>query len=255
MFRMMKSDIRAVKERDPACRSTLDVIFSYPGFHAVVIHRFAHRLWNRKFFFLARLLSHLARTLTGIEIHPGVKTGSGLFIDHGMGVVIGETTEIGDNVTLYQGVTLGGVSLKKEKRHPTLRDNVVVGAGAKVLGPFEVGENSRIGANSVVVKEVPPNSTVVGIPGRIVVKEGKKVDEVDLDHQVMPDPVAKAFNCLMEHVQLLHKRINELSKQEDQDQVQFEELRCRLDSIVRKTIKDAVKEGSDRSKPREASSK
>jgi len=255
MFEMLKSDIRAVRERDPACRSTLDVIFSYPGFHAIVLHRFAHRLWKLRLFFLARLISHVARILTGIEIHPAVRAGKSLFIDHGMGVVIGETTEIGENVTLYQGVTLGGVSLKREKRHPTLRDHVVVGAGAKVLGPFEVGENSRIGANSVVVKEVPPNSTVVGIPGRIVIKEGQKVDEVDLDHQIMPDPVAKAFNCLMEHVQLLHKRLNELSKKEDQDQVQFEELRCQLNGIVRKSIEDAVKGGAEEVRAREAESK
>lgn len=254
MFKMIKSDIQAVKERDPACRRTLDVIFSYPGLHAVVVHRFSHKLWNLRLFFLARLISHIARMLTGIEIHPAVQAGKGLFIDHGMGVVIGETTEIGENVTLYQGVTLGGVSLKKEKRHPTLRNNVVVGAGAKVLGPFEVGENSRIGANSVVVKEVPPNSTVVGIPGRIVIKEGKKVDEVDLNHQIMPDPVAKAFNCLMEHVQLLHKRINDLSKQEDQDQAKFEELQCRLDGIVMKTIEDAVKGESKPSQTRKARS-
>ena len=246
MFEKISSDIQAVKDRDPACRSSLDVIFSYPGFHALFFHRIAHRLWGWRLKFLARLLSHFSRMLTGIEIHPAVKVGSGFFIDHGMGVVIGETTEIGDNVTLYQGVTLGGVSLKKEKRHPTLRNNVVVGAGAKVLGPFEVGENSRIGANSVVVKAVPPNSTVVGIPGRIVVKEGVKVDEVDLDHQVMPDPVAKAFNCMMEHLQLLHKRINSLSEREDQDQEQFEELRCRLDSIVRKTIEEAARGSADK---------
>ena len=252
MFEMLKSDLQAVRERDPACRGVLDIFFSYPGFHAVAFHRFAHRLWKRRLFFIARLVSHAARVLTGIEIHPAVVAGKGLFIDHGMGVVIGETTEIGENVTLYQGVTLGGVSLKREKRHPTLRDHVVVGAGAKVLGPFEVGENSRIGANSVVVKEVPPNSTVVGIPGRIVVKEGEKVDEVDLDHQVMPDPVAKASNCLMEHVQLVHKRLNELSKQEDQDQVQFEELRERLDGIVGKK---GIQGGARGTRTRKATSK
>ena len=243
MFKNIKSDIAAVKERDPACRSTLDVILSYPGFHALFFHRIAHRLWSAGLKSLARFISHISRMLTGIEIHPAVRVGKGLFIDHGMGVVIGETTEIGANVTLYQGVTLGGVSLKKEKRHPTLRDNVVVGAGAKVLGPFEVGENSRIGANSVVVKAVPPNSTVVGIPGRIVIKEGRKVDEVDLDHQIMPDPVAKAFNCMMEHLQLMHKRINALSTPEKngQDEEEFETLRCRLDSIIRKTIEEAVR--------------
>jgi serine O-acetyltransferase len=239
MFDTVKADIRAAKERDPACRGALDVIISYPGFHAVFLHRISHRLWGWRLYTLARFLSHVARFLTGIEIHPGVKAGKGFFIDHGMGVVIGETAEIGENVTLYQGVTLGGVSLKKEKRHPTLRDNVVVGAGAKVLGPFEVGESSRIGSNSVVVKEVPPNSTVVGIPGRVVIKEGEKVDEVDLDHQIMPDPVAKAFNCLMEHVQLLHRRLNDLSAKEGQDEGRFEELQCRLDSIVRDSLKKA----------------
>ncbi|UCF30692.1 MAG: serine O-acetyltransferase [bacterium] len=242
-FKMIRSDIRAARERDPACRSNLDIVFSYPGFHAVFIHRISHKLWNLKLYFLARFLSHIARILTGIEIHPGVKVGKGFFIDHGMGVVIGETTEIGDNVTLYQGVTLGGVSLKKEKRHPTLRDNVVVGAGAKVLGPFEVGENSRVGANSVVIKEVPPNSTVTGIPGRIVVKEGKKVDTVDLNHQIMPDPVAQAFTCLMEHVNLLHRRLNTLSEREDADQARFEELQGRLDGLVKsKAEKDDRRE-------------
>lgn len=242
MFDYMKSDLKAVKERDPACRSSLDVFLSYPGFHAVTIHRFSHRLWEAGWRSLSRFISHIARMLTGIEIHPGVKAGKGLFIDHGMGVVIGETAELGDNVTIYQGVTLGGVSLKKEKRHPTLRDNVVVGAGAKVLGPFEVGESSRVGANSVVVKEVPPNSTVVGIPGRIVIKEGKKVDEVDLDHQIMPDPVAQAFKCLMEHVNILHKRINNLDSRGDADQEKFNELQCQLECIVRKTIEDSDKE-------------
>lgn len=243
MFKNIRSDIAAVKERDPACRSSLDVILSYPGFHALFFHRIAHRVWGWGLKSLARFISHVSRVLTGIEIHPAVRVGKGFFIDHGMGVVIGETTEIGDNVTLYQGVTLGGVSLKKEKRHPTLRDNVVVGAGAKVLGPFEVGENSRIGANSVVVKAVPPNSTVVGIPGRIVIKEGRKVDEFDLDHQVMPDPVAKAFNCMMEHMQLMHKRINALSDPEKngKDEKEFENLRCRLDDIIRKTIEEAVR--------------
>ena len=163
-----------------------------------------------------------------------MKAGKGLFIDHGMGVVIGETAEIGNNVTIYQGVTLGGVSLKKEKRHPTIRDNVVIGGGAKVLGPFEVGENSRIGANSVVVKEVPPNSTVVGIPGRIVMKEGQKVDEVDLDHQVMPDPVAQAFTCLMEHVNLLHRRVSELKREESLDHQKVDELNRRLNGLMKK---------------------
>jgi serine O-acetyltransferase len=250
MFETLKTDLKAVRERDPACRSNLDVFLSYPGFHAVAVHRLSHRLWNAGARTLARFLSHIARTFTGIEIHPGVKAGRGLFIDHGMGVVIGETAEIGDNVTIYQGVTLGGVSLKKEKRHPTLRDNVVVGAGAKVLGPFEVGENSRVGANSVVVKEVPPNSTVVGIPGRIVIKEGQKVDEVDLDHQVMPDPVAQAFKCLMEHVNILHKRINNLDAREDADQEKFDEIQCQLECIVKKTIENAGEDEKRKAAPK-----
>ncbi len=247
MFEKIRSDIKTVKERDPACRSTIDVIFSYPGFHAVFMHRIANRLWKWRLYFMARFVSHISRFVTGIEIHPAVKIGKGFFIDHGMGVVIGETTEIHDNVTLYQGVTLGGVSLKKEKRHPTLRDNVVVGAGSKILGPFEVGENSRIGANSVVVKEVPPNSTVVGIPGRIVIKEGEKVDEVDLDHQIMPDPVAQAFSCLMEHVNLLHRRLSELkSDKGEHDQERFEEIQCRLNDIVRNTIERSAKQIEER---------
>ena len=240
MFNTLKTDLKAVRERDPACRSNLDVFFSYPGFHAVTIHRISHRLWKAKLFFFARFLSHLARMFTGIEIHPGVTAGNGLFIDHGMGVVIGETAELHENVTIYQGVTLGGVSLKKEKRHPTLRNNVVVGAGAKVLGPFEVGENSRIGANSVVVNEVPPNSTVVGIPGRIVMRDGKKIDEIDLDHQIMPDPVAQAFKCLMEHVQILHKRINTLDTRDDKEKEKFEEIRCQLECLVKERIDKAV---------------
>lgn len=257
MFKNIRSDIEAVKNRDPACRSSLDVIVSYPGFHALFFHRIAHRIWEAGFKSLARFISHISRMLTGIEIHPAVRAGKGLFIDHGMGVVIGETTEIGENVTLYQGVTLGGVSLKKEKRHPTLRDNVVVGAGAKVLGPFEVGENSRIGANSVVVKAVPPNSTVVGIPGRIVIKEGQKVDGFDLDHQVMPDPVAKAFNCMMEHLQLMHKRINALTESEKngQDEAEFETLQCRLDTIIRKTIEEAVRGDAGKQATAEEASK
>src|SRR4030065_353902 len=167
IFKEIRSDFNAVFERDPAARSSIEVIFAYPGFHAIFLHRIAHWLWNNHLKFLARVLSHTSRFLTGIEIHPGAKIGKGFFIDHGMGVVIGETSEIGDNVTLYHGVTLGGTSWQKGKRHPTLEDNVVVGAGAKILGPFKVGRNSIIGAGSVVVKEVPPYSTVIGIPGRV----------------------------------------------------------------------------------------
>src|SRR5690349_10829085 len=179
MFATLRSDVKAVFERDPAARSVPEVIFCYPGLHAVWFHRLSHWLWVRKRYFLGRFVSHLGRFFTGIEIHPGATIGKGFFIDHGMGIVIGETAEIGDNVTLYHGVTLGGVSWEKVKRHPTLQDNVVVGSGAKVLGPFTVGHNSKIGSNSVVVKEVPANSTVVGIPGRVVMATEKPSEKMD----------------------------------------------------------------------------
>ncbi|HWI41087.1 MAG TPA: serine O-acetyltransferase [Verrucomicrobiae bacterium] len=220
MFDKVREDIRAVFDRDPAARSIPEVIFCYPGLHAVWFHRMAHGLWTRKCYFAARFLSHLARFFTGIEIHPGARIGKGFFIDHGMGVVIGETAEIGDNVTLYHGVTLGGVSWEKVKRHPTLGDNVVVGSGAKVLGPFTVGAGSKIGSNSVVVKEVPENSTVVGIPGRVVMAAEQPVRKVDLEHGKLPDPEAKAIECLLEQIHELDRKysalnaeFNELKKQ------------------------------------------
>ena len=168
MFKNLREDINSVFERDPAARNVFEIIFCYPGLHALWIYRIAHWFWVNEFFFLGRLISHIGRFLTGVEIHPGAKIGRKFFIDHGMGVVIGETAEIGDNVTLYHGVTLGGVTWDKVKRHPTLADNVVIGSGAKILGPFTVGKGAKIGSNSVVVKEVPENATVVGIPGRIV---------------------------------------------------------------------------------------
>ena len=211
MFEQLKEDYRVIFDRDPAVRSGMEIIFCYPGFHAVVIYRLAHRLWRSRLYFLGRLLSHIGRFLTGVEIHPGARIGKGFFIDHGMGVVIGETAEIGDNCTLYHGVTLGGTSWAKEKRHPTLGDNVVVGSGAKILGPFRVGDNCRIGSNSVVVKEVPNDCTVVGVPGRIVLVEGKKVEaRADLDHNELPDPVAKVINCLMDQVRSLEKQVKQL---------------------------------------------
>ena len=213
MFRQIKRDIEAVFERDPAAKSVLEILFCYPGLHALIFHRIAHFFWRKKLLFLGRFISHIGRLLTGIEIHPGAKIGSGFFIDHGMGVVIGETAEIGDNCTLYHGVTLGGTSLKKEKRHPTLGNNVVVGAGAKLLGPFMVGDNSKIGANSVVINEVPPNSTVVGIPGKVMFKGEKKAeDKVDLNHHVLPDPQAKAFKCLVGKILEMEKEIAKLKK-------------------------------------------
>jgi serine O-acetyltransferase len=212
MFKRMREDIHIVFERDPAARSVLEVICCYPGLHAVWLHRISHWLWIHDVNFFARLVSHGARFLTGIEIHPGATIGKGVFIDHGMGVVIGETAEIGDNVTLYHGVTLGGVSLERVKRHPTIGENVVIGSGAKVLGPFTVGKGSRIGSNSVVIKEVPPNSTVVGVPGRMVMAAEIRADKTDLEHGKMPDPEAKAIACLFDQIRELERKYNELAQ-------------------------------------------
>jgi serine O-acetyltransferase len=190
MISTIRTDVQAVFDRDPAARSTLEVFFCYPGLHAIWFYRLGHWFWTHRLYFLGRFTSHLGRWLTGIEIHPGAQIGAGFFIDHGMGVVIGETTEIGENVTLYHGVTLGGVSWRKEKRHPTIGDHVVVGAGAKVLGPIIIGEHSRIGANSVVVKDVPPHSVVVGVPGRMRARSGDLVEDTrheDLQHNLLHD--------------------------------------------------------------------
>ncbi|MDT8419660.1 MAG: serine O-acetyltransferase [Desulfuromonadales bacterium] len=213
MFKTLKEDLKVVFERDPAVRSVFEIIFCYPGFHAMIFYRIAHALWQRKFYFLGRFVSHIGRFLTGIEIHPGAKIGRGFFIDHGMGVVIGETAEIGENCTLYHGVTLGGTSWAKEKRHPTLGNNIVVGSGAKILGPFTLGDGSKVGSNSVVVKEVPENATVVGVPGRVVVS-GEKTSGVDLEHAKLPDPVAKAVNCMMDQIRSLEGQVKELTKEQ-----------------------------------------
>jgi serine O-acetyltransferase len=214
MFRQIRDDISSVFERDPAARSALEVFFCYPGLHAVWFHRLAHWLWTHDLFFMGRLTSHLGRFLTGIEIHPGAKIGKRFFIDHGMGVVIGETAEIGDDVTLYHGVTLGGVTWDKVKRHPTLEDKVVIGSGAKVLGPFTVGRGAKIGSNSVVVKEVPPNATVVGIPGKIVLApEAAKDGRPDLEHGKLPDPSATAIACLFDQLKGLEEKYEALHKE------------------------------------------
>nr|WP_136250200.1 serine O-acetyltransferase [Ningiella ruwaisensis] len=232
MFARMQEDIKSVFHRDPAARNTLEVLFNYPGLHAIWIHRFAHWLWEIKLSWLARFISNINRFLTGIEIHPGATLGRRVFIDHGMGVVIGETAVIGDDVTLYHSVTLGGTSWQAGKRHPTLANNVVVGAGAKILGPITIGEHARVGSNSVVVKDVPPGATCIGIPGRnimpkanqaatnsddgafkkrqaIAAKYGFDAYAVSEDN---PDPVANALGLMLEHVHLMDTKVEEMCK-------------------------------------------
>ncbi len=212
-FKNLRADIKAVLERDPAARSSIEVLLLYPGIKAVIFHRAAHFFYRHNCKFIARFISQFARFWTGIEIHPGAMIGRGLFIDHGMGVIIGETTVIGDNCTIYQGVTLGGTGKEKGKRHPTLGNNVMVGSGAKVLGPFKVGDNSKIAAGAVVLSEVPPNSTCVGVPARIVKREGVRVDEcADLDQVKIPDPISMQMCTLSVHIAGLEKRICELEE-------------------------------------------
>lgn len=223
----MKEDIQGVFSRDPAARNTFEVLTNYPGLHAVWLHRLSHKMWNANFKWLARSLSTFSRWLTGIEIHPGARIGKRFFIDHGMGVVIGETAEVGDDVTLYHGVTLGGTSWNAGKRHPTLEDNVVIGAGAKILGPITIGKGAKVGSNSVVVKGCPPEATVVGIPGRIVMSQPLKVEgdsraekrseiaekygfepyAVALDN---PDPVANAMGVMLEHMHQMDSKVEEM---------------------------------------------
>lgn len=211
MFKIIREDIQSVLERDPAARNRLEVLLCYPGLHAIWAHRIAHWLWKRRLKLFARWLSQLTRGITGIEIHPGATIGRQFFIDHGMGVVIGETTEIGDCVTLYHDVTLGGASLEKTKRHPTIEDHVVIGAGAKVLGAITIGSHSRIGANAVVVKSSPPNSVVVGVPGQIVVRDqvlSTSDEKPDLEHGRLPDTITETLTALIAHVESLEKRLN-----------------------------------------------
>ncbi len=198
------ADIKAAQKRDPAAKSFLEVILLYPGLHALIYYRLAHPLYKMRLFFLARMLSQIARFSTGIEIHPGAQIGKRFFIDHGLGVVIGETAIVGDDVLLYQGSTLGGTGIVQGKRHPTIGNNVVIGAGAKVLGNIVIGDNSYIGANAVVVKDVPPNSTVVGIPGRITKQDGKKMD-TDLDHARILDPIMQSIEELQDRVRNIEK--------------------------------------------------
>ncbi|WP_175428288.1 serine O-acetyltransferase [Bacillus solimangrovi] len=212
MFKMLKEDVDVVFDQDPAARSYLEVILTYSGLHAIWAHRFAHWFYRRKFFFLARLISQISRFFTGIEIHPGAKIGRRFFIDHGMGVVIGETCEIGNNVTIFQGVTLGGTGKEKGKRHPTLEDNTLVSTGAKVLGSITIGENSKVGGGSVVLKDVPPNATVVGIPGKVVVQDGVKVRR-DLNHHELPDPVADKLKKMDQELRELREAIQKFTKE------------------------------------------
>ena len=207
MLSTIRKDLNTVMRHDPAARNKLEVFLTYGGFHAIIMHRFAHFLYRFNFKLTARIISQLARFITGIEIHPGAQIGDGFFIDHGTGVVIGETTIIGNNVTLYQGVTLGGTGKDKGKRHPTLEDGVMVSAGAKILGPFTVGKNAKIGAGSIVLKEVPPNATVVGVPGRVVRIKGERVDDLD---QTLPDPVKDEIAKLTCEIERLKARVNQL---------------------------------------------
>lgn len=211
MFRHLREDIQTVFERDPAAKSWLEVLLCYPGIHALLGHRLNHWLYQHGCFLLARILSQISRFFTGIEIHPGAKIGRRFFIDHGSGVIIGETAEIGDDVTVYQGVTLGGTGKEKGKRHPTIGNRVMISAGAKILGSITIGDHAKVGAGAVVLRDVPPNTTVVGVPGRVVVQDGVRVTSgVDLAHNQIPDPVAKMIECLQHKVNELENRIEEL---------------------------------------------
>ena len=212
MLDRLRADIRAVKERDPAARGTLEVLLLYSGLHAIMLHRPAYWLYHHKHFFLARWISQYAKFCTGVEIHPGAKIGTGVFIDHGCGIVIGETAEVGDGCTLYQGVTLGGTGKDTGKRHPTLGKNVTVGSGAKVLGPFTIGDNSKIAAGAVVLKEIPPNATAVGVPAQVVKLDGVRVTQ-DLDQIHMPDPVGMEFTALQKQLEALTERVGRLEEE------------------------------------------
>ncbi len=207
---MLKEDIQTVFAKDPAARSTLEVLSCYPGLHALWLHRLAHFLWRRKFRLVSRLISHLSRFFTGIEIHPGASIGRRFFIDHGAGVVIGETSEIGDDVLIYQGVVLGGTTTEKKKRHPTIGNNVVIGAGAIALGPITIGDDARIGSGSVVIKSVPAGVTVVGVPGRSV--EDRRKPILELDHGQLPDPIAEAIKLVLREQDKLEERLRKLEK-------------------------------------------
>lgn len=218
MFSRIQKDIRVIFDRDPAAKSFLEVVLCYPGLHALLFHRAAHWLYKKGFILVPRLISQFSRFITGVEVHPGATIGDGVFIDHGTGVVIGETAEVGNNVTIYQGVTLGGTGKERGKRHPTVGNNVVISSGAKVLGNIIIGDNVKIGAGSVVLKDVPPNTTVVGIPGKIVIRDGRNIADlevesiIDLHHEELPDPVAEMILCLQRKLGRLEHQINEIEE-------------------------------------------
>lgn len=237
LWATMREDVACVFDRDPAARGTAEILLTYPGVHAVLMYRLAHRLWLADWKLLGRWLAFVARWLTNVDIHPGADIGRRFFIDHGAGVVIGETAEVGDDVTLYHGVTLGGASWNKGKRHPTLGNGVLVGAGAKILGPVRIGDQARVGANSVVIKNVPACSTVVGIPGRVVQRKGVKLQPahgIDLDHHLIPDPVGKALSCLIERLDKLERAVPHPAN--DCRQCEAEEV-CREHSAAPKLMR------------------
>src|SRR6516165_4404031 len=224
LLKNLRDEIDATLARDPAARSRLEVVLCYPGFHALLYHRFAHWLWGRGWLLAGRFASHIGRVLTGIEIHPGARIGKRVFIDHGMGVVIGETAEVGDDVTLYQGVTLGGTTLNPGKRHPTIGNGVVIGGGAKILGNIHIGDNCRIGAGSVVLRDVPPDSTVVGVPGHIIFRNGKRV--VITDPKQINDPLSEALAAVASEVKILREKVSQL---EGREHVESESLEAAIE--------------------------
>jgi len=243
MFKTLREDIHTVFNKDPAARSVAEVILCYPGLHALWFHRLAHFLWQHKLKLLARILTHINRFLTGIEIHPGAKIGRRFFIDHGAGVVIGETSEIGDDALLYQGVVLGGTTLEKKKRHPTLGNNVEMGSGAIALGPITIGDGARIGSGSVVIKSVPPGATVVGIPGKTV--EDRRKPLMDLEHGKLPDPVAEAINLVLKEQDKLEERLKRLEKSSGIAVTQ-DELKRERKKIERDLVREEERETEDR---------
>ena len=239
MFKRLREDIKVVFEKDPAAKGWLEVILCYPGLHALWVHRIAHLFYKLKMFIFARFVSHIGRFITGIEIHPGAKIGRRFFIDHGMGVVIGETTEIGNDCLLYQGVVLGGTSLEKEKRHPTLGENVVVGAGAILLGPIKVGNGAKIGAGSVVIRDVPSQTSVIGVPGRVV--EQREEFKVDLEHGKLPDPVADAVRLILAELEKTEKRLEKLESMEGITEKIDEYLETKKKEIKKEFKREVIK--------------